>query len=148
LKSEEEYLIVMLDPDVQFPQQPSTTILHWIQPSFQYNSTSFALTPTSDSRDNGIANYAGPHPPAGQIHRYVLLLFTQPEDYTFPEKFKSFIPPDILHRVGFNVAKFAEAAELRKLVAANYFTVEGLASPLHEELRRGVLGVTGLVLMP
>nr|QTE75999.1 ScyL1 [Scytalidium album] len=148
LKGDGEYLLVMLDPDVQFPQQPPTTILHWIQPSFQYNSTSFALTPTSDPRNEGVASYAGPHPPAGQIHRYILLLFIQPEEYTFPEDFERFLPADIPHRVDFDVTEFVKAAELAEPVAANYFTVEGLGLSSKEELKREVEGLSGFVLVP
>nr|QTE75991.1 ZopL1 [Diffractella curvata]BBU42025.1 putative hypothetical protein [Diffractella curvata] len=138
LKEDGKYLLVMLDPDVQFPKQPTTTILHWMEPGFQYNKTSLALTPVSDPEAESVASYAGPHPPIGQIHRYILLLFWQPEDYRLPKEFKSFIPADIPHRIDFDVVRFVEAAELGKPIAASYFIAEGLRSNMKDELRRVV----------
>lgn len=133
MKDEEFYLLVMLDPDVQFPQQPTTTILHWIQASFRYDSTAWVLVPTLRFGGEDRAKYAGPHPPAGQEHRYILMLFLQPDEFRMPEKFKSFVPPDISHRIEFNVTSFMEEACLAAPVAANYFTVRGPALPITNE---------------
>ena len=79
--------------------------------------------PTSDFPDEPVATYAGPHPPAGQTHRYVFLLFAQPEGYSLPEEFEGFVPPDAPHRVNFDVLRFMEVAHLAEPVAATYFTV-------------------------
>lgn len=146
MEAGEQYLLVMIDPDVQFPGQPRTTILHWSQPSFQYDDTALVLVPTAGRGSEDRASYAGPHPPAGQNHRYILMLFVQPDGYRIPEDFKSFIPPDIPHRLGFNVTKFMEAAGLGAPVVANYFTVQGPALSVGDELRRKVRSWLGLML--
>lgn len=68
--------------------------------------------------------YIGPAPPAEtppHPHRYVTLLFEQPEGFTVPDSQKS----QIRQKIGFNITTFIEAAALKAPVAGNYFTVSG-----------------------
>jgi len=73
-----------------------------------------------------VTPYAGPAPPSGTgPHRYVILLYTQPD---------SFSPPTNLSTANtsvsvFNFPAYVKSSNLGPLVAANYFTVEqGTAS--------------------
>jgi len=80
------------------------------------------VTGTNVSTDGGtvITAYAGPAPPAGSgPHRYVILLYTQPDNFTAPAN----LPPGSAVSV-FDFLDYVNASNLGPLVAANYFTVE------------------------
>jgi len=85
------------------------------------------VTGTNISTDGGvvITAYAGPAPPAGSgPHRYVILLYAQPDSFS--------APADLPVNAGVSVFDFpayVQASNLGPLIAANYFTVEeGTAS--------------------
>ncbi|KAK2810287.1 hypothetical protein FQN50_003018 [Emmonsiellopsis sp. PD_5] len=83
------YILITLDIDAPFPSLPVLSpILHWIQPGLQHTPTPSSsttdhnhprkLTPTAPS----IGNYIGPAPPPGSApHRYVFLLYEEPEGF-------------------------------------------------------------------
>ncbi len=106
----------MIDLDV-IENGKATTILHWYQADLLKNPNSGELFNVSD---NG-ALYAGPTPPPGPSHRYMLLLFVQPSGYVMPECFSDMLPLSLPARRGFNVEHFMQVAELGKPIAANYF---------------------------
>lgn len=117
----------MLDPDVLF-RGTVTHLLHWYEPDLILNPSTRELDPASCPLVPR-AEYGGPSPPNGTMHRYVELLFIQPEEYKFPEQYQRFLAPTIPARLGFNVSEFASDARLGGPIAANYFTVEGGEKP-------------------
>jgi len=82
---------------------------------------------TNISTDGGsaITAYAGPSPPAGSgPHRYVILLYVQPDTFTPPANLSQNAGVSV-----FDFPAYVQASNLGPLVAANYFTVEeGTAS--------------------
>jgi phosphatidylethanolamine-binding protein (PEBP) family uncharacterized protein len=90
------------------------------------NGVTVAGTNVSTTSGVPITAYAGPAPPAGSgPHRYVILLYTQPDNFS---------PPGNLSQPGvgvsvFDFPEYVQTSNLGPLVAANYFTVEaGTAS--------------------
>ncbi|KAL2002557.1 hypothetical protein VTN02DRAFT_6506 [Thermoascus thermophilus] len=74
--------------------------------------------------DDG-AVYIGPRPPPGSNHRYVFLLFEQPDGYALPECYSHILPVTIEARAGFDIEHFMQVTKLRQPAAGNYFFVEG-----------------------
>ncbi|BEI83122.1 hypothetical protein CcaverHIS002_0309900 [Cutaneotrichosporon cavernicola] len=97
--------------------------LHWLTNGVTLSGNGTSTPDYTAATD--IRSYAGPGPAAGSgAHRYVLLMYRQPAQFTAPEGFSATIEDVIPFKVG----DYATAAGL-DLVAANYFTVEnGVAS--------------------
>ncbi|KAH8807762.1 putative protease inhibitor [Xylogone sp. PMI_703] len=113
------YLIVELDLDAPFNSFPFLSpILHWIAPGYTKQESNIlnSMTPA-------IASYAPPGPPPGSgPHRYVFLLYEQPENfnaakYAAPEGKEMGIRP----RIRFDYATFEKDLELGPVLAANYY---------------------------
>jgi hypothetical protein len=106
------------------------TLLHWFVPNVPL--VTGVLSPPVPSNSTPGAMYLQPSPPIGDIpHRYVLLLFAQPENFTVPAAFPISPPASTANRIGFNVSAFAEAAGLGQPFAAHWFSVQnttGVAS--------------------
>ncbi|RDW56967.1 hypothetical protein BP5796_13034 [Coleophoma crateriformis] len=117
------YLAFMIDIDVLY-QCSTTSLLHWYEPDLKPDIETGSLV-ASHRTTSARAEYGGPAPPLGTMHRYVSFLFAQPPDYVFPEQFMRFMAPTIPARLGFNLSQFVDAAGLDGPVAASYFTVEG-----------------------
>jgi len=90
------------------------------------NGVTVAGTNVSATSGVAVTAYAGPAPPAGTgPHRYVILLYTQPDNFS---------PPANLSQVGagvsvFDFPEYVQTSNLGPLVAGQYFTVEeGTAS--------------------
>jgi hypothetical protein len=112
----------MLDLDV--PLNGGTTLLHWLVPDVVPNASNGQLT-IPNTTDTPGAPYFGPAPPPGNAHRYVELLFDQPENFEIPADFASINPPkNVTDRIGFDLEKFVEESGLKKLVAGNFFRVQ------------------------
>jgi hypothetical protein len=85
------------------------------------NGVTVAGTNVSMNSGLPVTAYAGPAPPTGTgPHRYVILLYSQPD---------SFSPPANLSQANtavsvFNFPDYIKASNMGPLVAANYFTVE------------------------
>lgn len=89
-------------------------------------STNKTLSAPTDSPVKG-ASYIPPSPPAGSgPHRYVELLFAEPQGFTYPQQeFANINPPnDNSARVGFDINAFMKAANLAEPLAGMYFRVE------------------------
>jgi phosphatidylethanolamine-binding protein len=109
----------MLDIDV--PQNGSrTTLLHWMAPDVDLTSSPAKIATTAGAR------YLQPNPPAGDYpHRYVFLLFAQPNGFIFPTQFANIDPPTTsTDRVGFSLTAFAAQAGLGMPLSANYIRVQ------------------------
>jgi phosphatidylethanolamine-binding protein len=110
----------MIDLDV--PINRTVTFLHWLELDFALSS-SLVLSPEVANASQG-APYVGPSPPPGNPHRYTILLFSQPDSFTFPQSFSSINPPPSgSARIGFNITEFIAAAGLGAPLAGNYFRV-------------------------
>lgn len=139
------YLILSLDLDVVFPGTGiQTVILHWYQSNFTFDcnesGNSKVLAPGKEDGSSHTAPYIAPQPPPGTNHRYVFLLFDQPQSYEFPECFAHIPPQTKDARSGFNVREFILAAGLDPPVAINYFY--GRREPSHERQPMPSLSVT------
>ena len=80
---------------------------------------------------NAQAVYLGPGPPPGPPHRYVQLLFAQPDTFTFPACFNNILSPagattqDVSGRVGFDINQFLKATNITtRPIAGNYFRAQ------------------------
>jgi hypothetical protein len=109
----------MIDLDV--PRQGQrTTLLHWLA-----TDVDISKSPVTAANTAG-APYLRPNPPAGDsAHRYVFLLFAQPDGFTIPAKYSKINPPATTGaRVGFDLTAFAADTSLRAPLAANFITVQ------------------------
>jgi phosphatidylethanolamine-binding protein (PEBP) family uncharacterized protein len=82
------------------------------------------------------APYFGPGPPPGPPHRYVQVLFAQPDNFTIPQCFSNIITqPGVMDRsgrVGFDIDQFLRASNIRaRPLAGNYFRAQ---NPMQGEL--------------
>ncbi|KAF4631758.1 hypothetical protein G7Y89_g6373 [Cudoniella acicularis] len=75
------YIVIGLDLDAPFVSLPILgPILHWIQPGLQPQQAADGVAKLV-STNSFIANYIGPAPPPGSLHRYVFILYAQPKDF-------------------------------------------------------------------
>ncbi|KAF2143466.1 uncharacterized protein K452DRAFT_317600 [Aplosporella prunicola CBS 121167] len=123
------YILMMVDPDAPSPSNTSISdVLHWLQPGIRQSRSvettttehGVALAMLSNSTAP-LAPYMGPHPPSVAPHRYILMLFRQPDpsDFIPPPGFEAFFNGS--QRTNFNLTSFLGAAGLGSPVAANYF---------------------------
>lgn len=65
--------------------------------------------------------YLEPEPPA-QPHRYVILLFEQPANWTIPANYSRFFPPATIYdRLNFSVPDFMSSSGLSGPIGATFF---------------------------
>lgn len=116
-------ILFMIDQDV--PRNNSrVTLLHWFIPNILVAGASNGTLriPTT-----GGAPYLQPSPPVGDIpHRYVFLLFRQPDNFSIPAGFNISPPASTADRIGFNITDFVAKAGLSAPAAANWITVQNL----------------------
>ncbi|EXJ59310.1 uncharacterized protein A1O5_12191 [Cladophialophora psammophila CBS 110553] len=123
---EATYMLFMVDEDVNTGNGPRVQLLHYFQPNLVGINHELSVEPNARNATTAVgAEYLTPSPPAGDgPHRYTLLLYPQPEDFTVPQAYISFSPPaDVNARYPFNMSGFAEAAGLGQPIAANWFRV-------------------------
>ncbi|CBY01497.1 hypothetical protein LEMA_P002840.1 [Plenodomus lingam JN3] len=129
LDSSDTYMLVMLDLDL--PPLNGTTerrvLLHAMITDFkatqQQVAGSAALLASTAS---GPASYLPPGPPATdtQAHRYVELLFEQPDGFNV----EASVFANVQDRLNFDIESFAAENNVDAPIAANFFTVDGRAS--------------------
>lgn len=97
-------------------------LLHWLTANVTRPSTDTqSLKLASSSLD--LAPYLQPSPPVNDTpHKYTLLLFDQPENFTVPARFKSLLET----RVGWDTASFVNATGLGQALAANWIRVQNV----------------------
>jgi hypothetical protein len=118
----------MVDPDaVLSANGTKTTIMHFFQTDLnitsQASNYSRLAAPTIVP---AFESYLKPSPPAGQIHRYTLLLFVQPVTLTkdiVTSAFSTVFAQSGLgvDRAGFDIAKFQRLTNITELIGATYF---------------------------
>ncbi|KAK5044422.1 hypothetical protein LTR84_011294 [Exophiala bonariae] len=122
------YILFMVDQDVEATAgQPRVQLLHYFQPNLFGSSEVLSFDAQAENATTAVgATYIPPTPPAGDgPHRYNILLYLQPEGFTVPTQFSSIDPPaDASARIGFDMAGFAEAANLGEPISAVWFQVE------------------------
>ncbi|KIW95534.1 uncharacterized protein Z519_04119 [Cladophialophora bantiana CBS 173.52] len=130
-----DFMIFMIDQDATSPDNSDERVqyLQWYQPNlagasevlfdFDSDAQNFTSAPA--------ASYVPPTPPAGdKAHRYTLLLYSQPKDFSIPSSFESFFgSSDLDARLGFDMAGFADAAGIGQPVGANWFQVQNDSQP-------------------
>ncbi|EXJ66852.1 uncharacterized protein A1O5_10047 [Cladophialophora psammophila CBS 110553] len=130
-----DFMIFMIDQDAASPDNSNERVqyLQWYQPNlagasevlfdFGSDAQNFTSAPA--------ASYVPPTPPAGdKAHRYTLLLYSQPKDFSIPSSFGSFFgSSDLNARLGFDMAGFADAAGIGQPVGANWFQVQNDSQP-------------------
>lgn len=111
-------ILMLVDLDV--PRNDTRVqLLHWLSTNVTMPSTDTqSLVLQEASKD--LAPYRRPAPPLGDIpHKYTLLLFAQPADFTVPARFKSLLQT----RVGWDTAAFVNATGLGNALAADWIRV-------------------------
>ena len=116
------YTLVMVDPDAPSPTRPTNAEwLHWIAVNLSPSDAPYSGG-KGGKKGGGTATevvkYAGPGPPAG-AHRYMLVLFEQPEGAGAPAVM---LRGGKTKRAKFSTRAFAAANRLRP-VAGTYFVV-------------------------
>ncbi|KAI1460027.1 phosphatidylethanolamine-binding protein [Annulohypoxylon moriforme] len=131
------YILLMVDPDALQGDIETQTGLHAIRGNYTCNpghvttlgNTTFLEL---DTESQFLAPYIAPAPQAKNpvvTHRYTLLLFNQPENYTLPDTLTYALPLDlsnVTNRLNFNVTEFVDTLG-ESVVAGTYFDVD---SPL------------------
>lgn len=132
------YIVVGIDLDAPFPFI-GVHVLHWLVQSYSLHihltkilpriQSGLTLEPAGDGSHKlsagstpVIANYLDPAPPLPPPHRYVFLLYEQPEAFDASK----FVPPGgkplgVMKRFGYDLGKFEKEAQLGLVVACNYF---------------------------
>ncbi|KAF2871246.1 phosphatidylethanolamine-binding protein [Massariosphaeria phaeospora] len=130
INQEDTYMFVMVDLDVPPANGTTTrrTLLHALTTDFKVTQQSFSNSTSGSllaSSEEGPATYRGPSPPATDTipHRYVQLLFQQPE--TLAVQATDFA--ETSSRIGFDINAFMQEQGLSAPLAANFFTVDGKA---------------------
>ncbi|CAG5049621.1 unnamed protein product [Parnassius apollo] len=109
------YTVAMTDPDAPSRKEPKFREWHhWL----------VGNVPGSDvSKGDVLSAYVGSGPPPGTgLHRYVFLVYKQPDKIAFDEKRLTNTSAD--GRGGFSIAKFAEKYNLGNPVAGNFYQAE------------------------
>ncbi|KAH8898786.1 protease inhibitor [Thozetella sp. PMI_491] len=127
LSTAKKYIAACLDLDPPYPSMPVLgPLLHGIQADLQLESTEaskgwLALKATTKP----VVTYVGPAPPPlSSPHRYLFLLWEQPEGLTGADiRTRLELPEEvgIGGRVRWNQEGFEKKAELGQVIAATYF---------------------------
>lgn len=118
------YTLVMADAGPVGTDETQGQTRHWLVNGVTLTGSS-PLT-VSNSSAVAITQYAGPAPAQGSgAHRYVILLYTQPDNFTAPDGLNT---PNVGVST-FNLTDYVKSSNLGPIVAGTYITVEeGAAS--------------------
>jgi phosphatidylethanolamine-binding protein (PEBP) family uncharacterized protein len=110
-----KYTIAMVDADVVGSDLSQGVNRHWL-----VNGVDVTDGKLTNASASAITAYAGPGPAAGSgPHRYVIILYPQPESFQ--------APPGLSQPIGvtrFDINKYAKDSGLGSILAATYITVE------------------------
>ncbi|KAH8901815.1 putative protease inhibitor [Coniochaeta sp. PMI_546] len=114
------YLVICLDLDGPFPNfSVCSPTLHWLQPGLRATGTDNEL----QSKDPFVCDYAPPGPPPiGGPHRYVYILYEQPEGFDGSK----YAPAGgrgmgIAPRIRWSLDDWSKDVGLGPVVAINYY---------------------------
>ncbi|KAL1847577.1 hypothetical protein Plec18170_008473 [Paecilomyces lecythidis] len=119
------YIVVNVDLDAPFKSVNFLSpVLHWVQSGLTPEALEDGTAVLKPHDTPFIVNYAGPGPPPGSgPHRYVFLLYEQPEDFDVTKYAPAGGKPvGIGPRIRYDLAAFEKKAKLGPVIAANYFT--------------------------
>ncbi|KAI0660835.1 phosphatidylethanolamine-binding protein [Cubamyces menziesii] len=113
------FVLAMVDPDAPTPQNATAAqIRHLLAPGIVVNG-SLATGAALVNNTPAISNFLRPTPPAGSDpHRYTLLLFIQPSNFT--TAVSSFVNSSTPVN-NFNISLFAQELGLGSPIAGNFF---------------------------
>ncbi|KAH9850737.1 phosphatidylethanolamine-binding protein [Lenzites betulinus] len=117
--AQQTFVLAMVDPDAPTPQNPTASqIRHLLAPGIQANG-SLATGALLVNNTPAISDFLRPTPPAGSDpHRYTLLLFVQPANFTSAvSQFLNSSTPIS----NFNISLFAQELGLGSPIAGNFF---------------------------
>jgi len=110
-----KYTVLIVDANYVGSTNPNGLNLHWLQ-----NNAALAADGTLSGTTTATIAYAGPGPAAGSgPHRYTVLLYAQPSNFTAPSTPKAGSGVAL-----FNLAQYVAAAGFGAPLAGTYFTVE------------------------
>jgi phosphatidylethanolamine-binding protein (PEBP) family uncharacterized protein len=122
LSPDRTYLVICIDLDAPFISFSFLApILHWLQSGLKASQDGSG---TLQSSEPPISNYRGPGPPPGAApHRYVFLLYEQPDDFNATK----YAPAGgkemgMGPRTRWNLDAWVKEAKLGPVLAVNYFT--------------------------
>ncbi|KAF8802181.1 PEBP-like protein [Phlegmacium glaucopus] len=109
------FVVAAVDPDAPTPQNPtSAQIRHFLGGNF-FHDFPFLLRNTTPA----ISNFRQPTPPAGSDpHRYVFLLFNQPDNFNDQTLVTPATPVSL-----FNISEFASAVGLGEPIGGTFMRV-------------------------
>ncbi|KAI0832580.1 phosphatidylethanolamine-binding protein [Trametes gibbosa] len=117
--AQQTFVLAMVDPDAPTPQDPTASqIRHLLAPGLQANG-SLATGAVLVNNTPAISDFLRPTPPAGSDpHRYTLVLFVQPANFTSAVgQFLNASTPIS----NFNISLFAQELGLGSPIAGNFF---------------------------
>ncbi|KAG6898901.1 hypothetical protein C0993_002978 [Termitomyces sp. T159_Od127] len=114
------FVIATVDPDAPTPQDPTNAqIRHFLGPNFFPPQSSNSRNEPLMNRTPAISEFRQPTPPAGSdAHRYIFLLFNQPENFNAQRLVTSTTPTNL-----FNISEFAAATGLGDPIAGTFMRV-------------------------
>ncbi|KAI0638337.1 phosphatidylethanolamine-binding protein [Trametes polyzona] len=117
--AQQTFVLAMVDPDAPTPQNHSVSqIRHFLAPGLQANG-SLATGAQLVNNTPALSEFLRPTPPPGSDpHRYTLLLFVQPANFTaVASRFVNASTPIS----NFNISLFAQEVGLGSPIAGNFF---------------------------
>ncbi|OTB05020.1 hypothetical protein M426DRAFT_22369 [Hypoxylon sp. CI-4A] len=128
------YILLVVDPDAIQGDIETQAGLHTIQGNFTCDSGNISTISNTtflplSSESEPLAPYIEPEPQAQEqvvTHRYTLLLFNQPDNYSVPNTLSYALaldPSDVTNRLNFNIPEFSESVG-DSIVAGTYFDVD------------------------
>ncbi|EIM81695.1 PEBP-like protein, partial [Stereum hirsutum FP-91666 SS1] len=114
------FVVAMVDLDAPTPQAPtSAEIRHFLGGNFELSNSSTDGLSLLSNTTTAISEFRQPTPPAGSDpHRYVFLLFSQPEDFNNQTLVNSTTPVN-----NFNISAFAETLEMGNPLGGTFILV-------------------------
>ncbi|KAJ4300770.1 hypothetical protein N0V90_002858 [Kalmusia sp. IMI 367209] len=114
---------ILMLVDIDVPRNGTRVpLLHWLTSNVTMPSTDTQILKLPDAA-LAEASYLQPSPPVNDTpHKYTLLLFEQPENFTIPARFRSLLQT----RVGWDTAAFVNATGLGGALAANWIRVQNV----------------------
>ncbi|EAU84653.2 hypothetical protein CC1G_00172 [Coprinopsis cinerea okayama7 len=112
------YVVMLLDPNGSRPENGTgrNQVLHLMRGGFSAGRSDGSI----ESNTEPIARYSKPAPVGEEVHRYVVLVYNQPDD--FEERASDRV--DVEERDSFNLTSFVRGTNLGNPIAGTYFLLE------------------------